>query len=360
MTRTREELPQVEGPERVVAPAVSEPQLLSLQRSAGNQAVARWLARQPDLTVKSDPQAVASERVLIWFTEVATRLRQTEPGSRVQSVAELVYIAGRLDLGQGGKVRDRMKPAAIEQLLRNAAREQGVQLLDHRPLDDPRGLAAEAAAIFGNLDRIPTELTFGGDESHITISIGGKVSAAVGALKLEGESLPEGGAKGKASIKGDAGEVEIHGSPEGVGTSFKRGKTKVGVDLGKGIKAEVKAGDLVTVKGAVTPEGNGKVGWSAQITISTLGGSVLGAQDIAKVMGAAQDTFASSGSALASDLGVEEVVKHGPLLKKAVTDVAEKAKKSAAQNKPGVAVGVSAKGDSEGGYGGSVTLTWVF
>ncbi len=364
MTRReeRERLEELERQAREPEPdlPLPEPAVLALQQAAGNQAVARLLMRQPNLTI-TDRKAVASERVLTWFVALAGQIRKTEPGTPLQSVPELVYMAGELDLGEGeqGKVRDRMKPSEIEKLIRSGAREQGIELLEHRDLADVRGLQAEATAILGNLGRIPTELTFGNDNENITISIGGKVTANVGALKLEGETLPEGGAKGGAKIKGNAGEVEIHGSPEGAGTSFKRGQTKVGVDIGKGIKAEVKAGDLVTVKGSVTPEGDGKMSWSAQITIGTLG-NVISAEDIAKVMGAAQDTLSKSGGALLDGLGPESVMEHGPLLKKAVTDVAEKAKKSAAQNKPGFSVGATVKGDKSGGYSGTVTLTWVF
>jgi hypothetical protein len=363
MTREeRERLEEQELRAREPEPEIPipEPALLGLQRTAGNQAVTRFLMRQPNLTI-TDRQAVASQRVLDWFVDLARQVRQTEPGTPVQSVPELVYMACELDLGpdEEGKVRDRMKPAAIEQLIRRAAREQGVQLIEHRDPADVRGLEAEAKAILGNLGRIPTELTFGNDNENITISIGGKVTANVGALKLEGETLPEGGAKGSAKIKGNAGEVEIHGSPEGAGASVKRGDTKVGVDLGKGIKAEVKAGDLVTIKGSVVPEGDGKVSWSAQITIGTLG-NVITAEDIAKVMSATQDTLAASGGAIVNNLSVENVTEHGPLLKKAVTEVAEKARKSAAQNKPGWSVGATVKGDKTGGYSGMVTLTWVF
>ena len=359
MTRTdaRRSPSPSEAREREAPTPLPEPALLALQRTAGNQAVARMVMRQPNLTV-TDTKAEATERIMTWFAAKAEQLRKIEPGAPVQAVPELVYMAGDLDLGQG-KVRDKLKPALIEQMLRDAARNKGVELLDHRPLEDVRGVAVEAAAILGNLDRIPTEFSIGGDDAKITISIGGKLTANVGALKLEGETLPEGGAKGGAKIKGNAGEVEIHGSPEGAGASFKRGKTKVGVDLGKGIKAEVKAGDLVTVKGSVVPEGDGKMSWSAQITIGTLG-NVISAEDIAKVMGATQDTLSKSGGALLNGLGVESVMEHGPLLKKAVTDVAEKAKKSAAQNKPGFSVGATVKGDKSGGYSGTVTLTWVF
>src|SRR5919198_1189291 len=94
---------------------VGEPAVLALQRAAGNHAVARFLMRQPNLTV-TDRQAGASERVLTWFVALAREIRQTEPGTPVKSVPELVYMAGELDLEQG-KIRDRMKPSAIEALI---------------------------------------------------------------------------------------------------------------------------------------------------------------------------------------------------------------------------------------------------
>jgi hypothetical protein len=369
MTR-REELERIERQAREPEPPpFPEPAVLALQRTAGNQATARFLQRQPatatpNLQVDNRANDLAWEKIYVWFDELAGEVRQREAGSPVQSTAELVYMACELEYddpqGKHVKVRDHVKPSAIESYIKARAKQQGITLLDHRDPTDVRGLQAEATAILGNLGRLPTELSFGNDNENITISIGGKLEANVGALHLEGETLPEGGAKGSAKIKGKVGEVEAHGSPEGVGASVKHGQTKVGVDFGKGIKAEVKAGDLITVKGGVTPEGDGKVSWNAQITIGNLGGNVIGAEDIAKVMGAAQDTFSSSGAAILNNLSVENVTEHGPLLKKAVTDVAEKAKKSAAQAHSGVSVTVGVKGDKTGGYSGTVTLTWVF
>ena len=119
MTRSvdRERLDELERQAREPEPAepeipFPEPAVLALQRAAGNQAVARFLMRQPNLTV-TDRQAVASERVLTWFVALAREIRQTEPGTPVQSVPELVYMAGELDgrAGQGPRpheaVRDR-------------------------------------------------------------------------------------------------------------------------------------------------------------------------------------------------------------------------------------------------------------
>jgi hypothetical protein len=129
--------------------------------------------------------------------------------------------------------------------------------------------------------------------------------------------------------------------------------------MGKGIRAELTAGDFVTVKGSVKPEGDGRMSWSAEITIGTLG-NVITAQDVAKVMLGAQETFSKSGVALLRNHGVEGLAAYGGPLKTAVTEVAEKARKSAGQTKPGWSVGVGVKGDKSGGYTGTVTLTWVF
>jgi hypothetical protein len=72
----------------------------------------------------------------------------------VQSVAELVWIACELeytdDAGQPAKVRDHVKPDALEDYLRRRANHQGIELLEHRGMADVRGVQAEASAILGN------------------------------------------------------------------------------------------------------------------------------------------------------------------------------------------------------------------
>ena len=234
-------------------------------------------------------------------------------------------------------------------------------LLEHRKLDEVRGVRAEATAILGNLGRLPTELSIGGDDENITISIGGEVSADVGALKLEGETLPEGGAKCGAKIKGNAGEVEIHGCPEGAGASFKRGRTKVGVDLGKGIKAEVQDGDLVTVKGSVVARGRRQ-------------GELVGAdhdrharrqRHHGRGRRQGHDRRAGDRSPRAAgrsldNLSVESVIEHGPLLKKAVTDVRREGEE---ERRTGQARLVGRRGrqgrQDAAAHSGTVTLTWV-
>ena len=351
--------------------APPEPTREVLPAGVSNAAMARMLQRdmlkmrKPDLMPQTSADTPAWDAVSRWFTGMSGEVRKRESGTTLQSIAELVHMAGELTYtgedGKTAKVSERLKPAQLETFLKDAAKHAGIMLLDHRDMADVRGVQAEAMAILANLGRIPTEAKFGGDADNLTISIMGKISAQVtaGAVKISGEATPD-GVTGKATVKGRVGEVEAHGSKEGVGASVKTpGGTKVGVDLGKGIKAEVKAGELVTVKGSVTPEGDGKLSWSAQITIGTLG-SVITPADVAKVMAGAQETFSKSGAALLNNVSVEGIAEHGGPLKDAVTAVAEKAQKSAKQGKGGWSVGVGVQGDKSGGYSGTVTLTWVF
>src|SRR5690349_17318635 len=85
------------------APDAAEPDLLRLQRAAGNAAVARLLARQtlemrkPDLTAH-DPgsQEAAFAAVEAWFDALAEGVRGSEAGTPIQSIAELVHMASEL------------------------------------------------------------------------------------------------------------------------------------------------------------------------------------------------------------------------------------------------------------------------
>jgi hypothetical protein len=55
----------------------------------------------------------------------------------------------------------------------------------------------------------------------------------VGTVRLKGEGSP-GGVKGTATVKGGVGELEAHGSDEGVGASLMTpGGAKFGVDIAR-------------------------------------------------------------------------------------------------------------------------------
>ena len=375
-----------EPAERARAPepaSPSSPAVLDLQRSAGNAAVTRLLAREPaafspfrpgagpgmggplDLTkgVGADYEA-ASDAVRAWFAKLAVGARSQEAGI-LQSLPELVASAGQLPFarpdGGQGLVKDTVKPNEIELGLREQAKHEGVLLLEHRDASDLAGVQSETAAILANLGAIPTQITLGGDGAKLVASISGKVTgeAKVGGAKVEGEVSGD-GANATVTVPG-GGKVEGHVTGDGAGGSVSAPGGSAGIDVtGKGIKAKVKAGDLITVDASITREATGVVGWQAEISIGTIGKLIM-PEDVAKVFKGAQETFTKSAGELARDHSDPAKVKeHAGALAGAVSDVLEKAKKSAEQNKPGWRIGAELKGDSAGGLSAGVTFTWVF
>ncbi len=378
-----------ETEEAVAAPpeeAPPEPAVLALQRTAGNAAVTRMLAREawsplsmrgPTRSAIDDPLGVsgATERALAdwtaagdaaqaWFDLQAAphRERGVIPGS----VAELVHLAGEQHYakrdGSQGVIGEKIQPAELETRIRERARTLGVRLTEHRDAGDVAGVRSELSAVLANLGAIPTQLSYGDDDAKFTASLTGKVTgeAKLGKVKVEGEASPE-GVEGSVTLPG-GGKITGHGGPEGGGAKVKVPGAEFGLEVGgKGIKAQVKAGELVTIDTAITREADNVMAWKAEVSIGTIG-KLLMPEDVAKVMTKAQTTFSKSAGELIGNLDDPGKVKeHGGELQKAVEEVLEKAKKSAEQSKkPGWRVGAELKGDSAGGFSAGVTFTWVF
>jgi hypothetical protein len=343
------------------APQVSEPEpaLLELQRAAGNHAVTRMLARdftfnpiRPEARPNPlDPGAAAQEvladhnaatqAIWDWFDTYSQPHRESGsvPGSVAELVAQAVALPFTLKDGSQAPVRDKVPPAEAEEHLRQRARTLGLRLQEHRDASDVAGVRSELSAVLSNLGAIPTELTLGDDDAKVTASLSGKIT---GELKVGG------------------GKVEVEGSSEGVQGTVTAPGAKFGLEVGgKGIKAEVKAGELLTVNGSITREADNVMAWKAEVSIGTIGKLIM-PEDVAKVLKGTQDTFAKSAGELIHNLDDPAKVKeHGSALAGAVSDAVEKAKKSASQ-KPGWRVGAELKGDSAGGFSGSITFTWVF
>ena len=343
-------------------PSVPEPAVLALQRSAGNAAVARLLAREPAPLTLMPPRAApslpdlrdprvmegvladwtaAGEKVEAYFDSIAKEHRETLviPGS----MAALVHGAGQQELvlkdGTTGKVVDKMKPPEIELRLRERARAKGMEITEHATVGDLPGMKTEVDAILANLGAIPTQVKLGNDDISVTASISGKVSAEAkaGPVKIEGEGSSEG-------IEGGVTVGPVKGS-------FSQ----------KSVKAEVKVGSLLKISGALEPKSDGAVGWSANIELGTIGKLIM-PEDVAKVFKGAQDTFSKSAGELARNLDdPSKVSEHGGALVGAIKDASEKASKSAEQaKKTGWRLGVDVKGDGSGGVSGGVTLTWTW
>ena len=339
-------------------PAAPEPALLSLQRSAGNAAVAGLLARQPafspirpdapsagpDLRLPAgalDDWKAAGEAADAYFDSIAGQHRETLliPAS----MAGLVHHAREQEFtlkdGARAKVADRMKAPEVEQRLRLRARLKGIEIQEHAAEGDLPGVKAEMDALLANLGAIPTEVKLDDDDIKVVASISGKVSAEAkaGPVKIEGEGSSEGveGGVTVGPVKGSFGP--------------------------KGVKAEIKVGDLIKISGGLQPGKDGSVGWSANLEIGTIGKLIM-PEEVAKVFKGTQETFSKSAGELVRNRDDPAKVKeHGGALVEAVKGAVEKAQKSAAQaKKPGWRVGVEIKGDGSGGVSGGVTLTWTW
>jgi hypothetical protein len=364
-------------------------EILALQREAGNAAVTRLLQRDEapgfspvrpgsQLGMRPRPPSVldyapvelpehgaAVQAVRTWFGAAAAEITSGRSAGFFQSVAELVKAARELTWkvdDKTGKVGDQMQPGEVETMLRAEAKARGVRLLEHRSLTDKAGARSEAMAILEALGRIPTEVEFGGEGAKLVISIAGKVTGEVGGGKGGAKLKVEGSAEGGEATytpPGGGPKIGVKGGPEGAGASVMFGGNKVSIDVAdKKVKAEVKAGDLLTVKGSAGTDKDGVFAWRADIQIGTLG-KIATVEDIAKLMVGAQDTFGKAAGDLSKGLSVDKAKEHGGAVKEAVTKVVDAAEKSAKQQKKGGwGVGLSAGGDASGGWTAGITFTW--
>jgi len=341
--------------------ASPEPALLQLQRSAGNAAVTRLLARDmlsnalgdaplaaPTSFNVRDPLGVGdlmADETAAGRAAFAYFDAQNKGGIISISVAELVRNAGqqafRLKDGGEGKVIDKIPADRLEEQLCERAKHFGVTVMEHRAATDMPGIKSEMDAILANLGAIPTEVTLGGEDLKVTASIFGTIKgeAKIGSAKVEGE----------ASIDGVEGSVKVPGATL---------KGSVGE---KGVKASLKLGELLTIDGGLNPKADGSVDWRAEISVGTIGKLIM-PEDVAKVFSKTQKTFAESAGALMRNRDDPAKVKeHGSELAEALGEAVEKAKKSAEQSgKSGWRFGAEVKGDGAGGVSGNLTLTWTW
>jgi hypothetical protein len=374
------------------SPEAADHAILTLQREAGNAAVTQLLQRDDGpgftpvrpgspLSMRPGPNLAdlsgltkgagddfnkAVDTARAWWDVVFSDARKAGGGGPAAfswSVPELVRETGALIFGptdKGRLVREVMRPAEIEAFLRQHAKDKGVRLLETHGLGNLPAVQSELSAIFKNLGRIPTELEIKGGSGGVTLSVGGTVTAEAefGKTKVEVEGSGE-GVEGTLTLPSKT-KIKVKGGEEGFGGSVDWGEGKVGIEVDdKGVKAEASFGKFVHVKGIAGEAKEGGFAWKAEISVGSLGG-VVTVDDLAKVMLGAQKTFGESAADLAKGVSPEKVKRHGGALEEAVTNVGKKIKKSAEQNKPGWAVGLSFSGSEYGGVSGMVTLTWVW
>jgi hypothetical protein len=253
------------------------PALLELQRSAGNAAVARVLAREPVSMqfTQPAPTGIGVNPLLTYQpklepaveTAVDRFLAEQAPGIKV------VMLEGRISMPE---VVDRVRrevpeaanasPAAIRarvvEIVGAVPETQGKPSLGSRK--------AEQESRISNLFPIPpTSVTFGGSQTNVTIGI-------------SGAQLKTGGATVKAGKEGP--EVELKDGPAKVGVSGKWDGSEFG------LKTEVGG---VKFESKVHRKGEGW-GWTGGLVIPISGDEVDELPDIGGAVGGAHAAITES------------------------------------------------------------------
>ena len=215
-----------------------------------------------------------------------------------------------------------------------------MEIQEHAGAGDLPGIKAELDALLANLGAIPTEVKLGNDDIKVVASISGKVSAEAkaGPVKIEGEGSSEGieGGVTVGPVKGSFGQ--------------------------KGVKAEIKVGDLIKVSGGLQPKARrlGRLVGEPRDRDDRQADHARGGRE--GLQGHAGDVLQERGRAGRAIATTRRRSRStAARSSEAVKDAVEKAQKSAAQaKKPGWRVGVDIKGDGSGGISGGITLTWIW
>lgn len=332
--------------ERVAAAsAPAPPSLLDLQRSAGNAALARVLARQetgpvslqftqpapvvgglnPFLTYQGSKLAPDVERAVdAWLTEQKTGIG-IQIGRGATSVPEII-----------DQVRRHVPLAADAKAEAIRARMDVIlgPVPATRTTPSLAGQKAEQEARISNLfPTPPTSVTFGGSQTSVTVGISG------------------------AELKAQPG-ITVKADKDGAGAELKKGDVKLGAS-GKwdgsefGLKTEVGG---VKFESKVHHKGDGW-GWSGGLVIPLSGDEVDELPDVSAAVGGAHTAIAESlghlqaGGSLTDGYVKDRMGKVKPAI--------DAAKNIAGRTKPGATLRVTA-GAEGGGWSAGVSLVIVF
>ena len=256
--------------------------MLDLQRSAGNAAVARVLAREP---AADAPRAVPKPASVLGANPFLNYQPPKLPAD-VERAVDTWLTDQKSGIGiQIGRGATSM-PEVIDQVRRHvpAANDANPEAIRWRveaivgPVPATRrkpdlgGQKAEQESRISNLFPIPpTSVTFGGSQTSIKVGISGaELKAGKGALKVTADK--EGA---EAEVKGNGAKVGVSGKWDGSEFAL---KTEVG-----GVKFESK----------VHHKGDGW-GWSGGLVIPLSGEEVDELPDVSAAVGGAHNAIAES------------------------------------------------------------------
>jgi hypothetical protein len=329
--------------ERTAEPSAPPPaSLLELQRSAGNAAVARVLAREPaadaPLQFTKPPPLSLGLNPFLYAPKLAPDVER----------AVDAYIADqrgsfRLQIDTGTtsmpEVIDRIRrtvPAAADGSA-EAIRARVIEVFgfvpEHRTKPSMGGQKAEAESRIANLfASVPTSVTVGGSQTSLTVGIKG------------------------AELK--TGKVTTTGDHEGGEVELKKGEVKVGAS-GKwdgsefGLKTEVGG---VKFESKVHRQGDGW-GWSGGLTIPLSGEEVDELPDVSGAVSGAHAALAESLGYLQGGGSLTDGYVTGRMAK--IKPAIDAAKNIAGRTKPGATLRITGSADG-GGWTAGVALVITF
>jgi hypothetical protein len=324
----REDEPEAER-EEAAATAPGPPALLDLQRSAGNAAVARVLARQP----LAGPSLQYRPPTLDPAVEAAVDRFLTAQASGIK----IVMLEGRISMPEViDRVRREVPEAAtaapeairgrVYQIVGAVPETQGKPSLGSRQ-------AEQRSRISNLFPKVPTSVTFGSSQTSVTIGISGAELKTTGVTAKAGKEGPE---------------VELKEGPAKVGVKGKWDGSEFG------LKTEVHG---VKFESKVQRKGEGW-GWSGGLVIPIAGDEVDELPDIEAAVGGAHAALTESighiqgGGSPTDSFVTDRMGKIKPAID-AVGGVAER------KGKSGATLRITGSADG-GGWTAGVSLVIVF
>lgn len=349
--------PEPEEREGAPAPATPASEVLALQRSAGNAAVARVLAREPaaDAPIQL-PSPIGANPIQVPGVMGGTNpfLLNRELPADVERAVDAYLKDQKPGILAGVQAGTISMPEVIDQVRRNVPEAAsanaeaigmrvgmitGDQVPWKRGKPDLGGQKAQREASIANMfPKVPTSVTVGWSSTSITVGVSGaELKTAADGAHITGKAGKEGG---EAEIKKGDFKAGVEGKWDGSGFGV---KTEVGpVKFSAGVKHE---GEKWT--------------WNGGLTFRLAGDEMDEVPDIGGAVVAANSALTDSvGHIMRGGSPKDDYVTSRMGQIKPAIDAAGKI--AARSGKSGATLRVTASGDDMGGFTAGISLVIVF
>lgn len=347
-----------EAREPAAAPSPPAAAILALQRSAGNAAVARMLAREPaaDAPVLPNfhgpaaaPSLVPPLGASLKLDEVPMSVQMPVDAYLDQNVHSILdkVLAGTISIPEMvAELRQKVPQAAtisssaLSGLVRTHRFSNAtLKIPEERAKVDATGLTKQAeASIANSLPSVPTSVSLNGSAGSLTLSISGvQIKTKVGGANVTVDAGKDGPS---AEVK--KGETSVGASAKWDGTEF-------------GLKTDVMGAKL---DGKVSKDESKGWSWSAGLVMPLTGSEIDVLPDLNKVVAEAQGAISESVAYIQGGGSPKDAYVTERLAK--IKPAISAAQRTAQQSKGPAATLRANVGGGAGGFSAGVTLTVEF